>query len=750
MRDKKIQGDSRWLLWKLALSFSFIGSFPVLIAGVWIIQDARTHIAKSTLEVTRLMTQSMDAMRESLTGITQYGINELSSTLLDINRKMPDKAREQLEGVYKSFFEASERELEGLDLSEEARRVLKGRLEKIKGDLIGLSQATYADMTSEMRAAIENNKQVVAGSILSAEEGTKAVTVAAKSEMDKAVAEASRQIWTDVGVTIALVIVFAVTLGIIMARRIANPIKALADTARRIAEGDLTLSVERRSRGELGILEAAFKEMLLYLKKIAELVEKISRGDLTGQIEPRSDRDALGKSLKEMSFYLREMAVLATNISAGHLREEVVPRSDQDGLGKAFSDVVQYLRSIALTAARIAKGDLVREVQLGSKEDVLGEALREMILGLRSLISGIRTGAQQMSEDARSQAVAVQGISDSIRQMAHNVQAIAQRTEAQSVSIEETSSSVEEMAMTAREISESVGSFSMSMEKTTESVLKIIEAIQDIEIHVNTLVMVSREAGTDAEKGTEAVMRTLEGITQIKQAVEDTARVIKRLSDKSERIGEIVNLIDGIADQTNLLALNATIIAAQAGEHGRGFAVVADEIKGLAERTMKSTREIGDLIRSIQMESGEAVKLMKMSSESVVSGVTLSMEAEQALGKILKSVQKSEGMVYQIAEATREQGKSAEHVKKAIEEIRKMLDQILRAIDEQSKGSKQIRSAVGDIRDLSHEINSSMEVQATGLSQIAASMQEINQLVQRNSEQARRLLQSVDRFILEG
>src|SRR6185436_12957981 len=117
----------------------------------------------------------------------------------------------------------------------------------------------------------------------------------------------------------------------------------------------------------------------------------------------------------------------------------------------------------------------------------------------------------------------------------------------------------------------------------------------------------SAEVSRDAEKGTDAVLRTIDGIDKIRDSTRLMATVIKSLGSRIQEIGNILNVIDDVAEQTNLLALNAAIIAAQSGEHGRGFAVVADEIKDLAERTGASTKEIADLIRGVQEQSKNAV-----------------------------------------------------------------------------------------------------------------------------------------------
>ena len=94
-------------------------------------------------------------------------------------------------------------------------------------------------------------------------------------------------------------------------------------------------------------------------------------------------------------------------------------------------------------------------------------------------------------------------------------------------------------------------------------------------------------------------------------------RVIARLGDKIGEIDKILRIIDDVAEQTNLLALNAAIIAAQAGEHGKGFAVVADEIKDLAERSSASTKDIGELIKSVQQESRNAIDAVERGAKSV-------------------------------------------------------------------------------------------------------------------------------------
>src|SRR5207247_2827766 len=118
----------------------------------------------------------------------------------------------------------------------------------------------------------------------------------------------------------------------------------------------------------------------------------------------------------------------------------------------------------------------------------------------------------------------------------------------------------------------------------------------------------------------DAINQTIEGINKIKAASEEAVRVIANLGVKIGEIGKILTVIDDVAEQTNLLALNAAIIAAQAGDHGKGFAVVADEIKDLAERASASTKDIGELIKSVQAESRNAIDAVERGAKSVDEG----------------------------------------------------------------------------------------------------------------------------------
>ena len=204
-----------------------------------------------------------------------------------------------------------------------------------------------------------------------------------------------------------------------------------------------------------------------------------------------------------------------------------------------------------------------------------------------------------------------------------------------------------------------------------------------------------------AHSGSQMVQQTIRGMDTIRDQIQDTSKRIKRLGESSQEIGDIVELINGIAEQTNILALNAAIQSASAGGAGRGFAVVADEVQRLAERATNATRRIEMLVQNIQADTAEAVVSMESTTSEVVSGAEKAEDAGEALKRIESVSKDLSAMIESIAQEAQTQSETATRVAGQMNSIRDVSIQTY-------EGSNQTAQSMGRLADLVQKLSDSV------------------------------------------
>ncbi|WP_374761355.1 methyl-accepting chemotaxis protein [Pseudomonas sp. sp1636] len=200
----------------------------------------------------------------------------------------------------------------------------------------------------------------------------------------------------------------------------------------------------------------------------------------------------------------------------------------------------------------------------------------------------------------------------------------------------------------------------------------------------------TENADNRVSRGAEVVRQTLVRIDQLAAAMDTTTQSIERLSQDTQRIDSVLDVIKSVAEQTNLLALNAAIEAARAGEQGRGFAVVADEVRALAQRTQQSTAEIEGLIATLREGARRSVADMQQSGALVAHVVEDANQTEGALAGIAEAVTLIFEMNQQIAAAAEQQTAVAEEISRSVTSIRDIADQSSAAMDETAASSTQL------------------------------------------------------------
>jgi len=389
-------------------------------------------------------------------------------------------------------------------------------------------------------------------------------------------------------------------------------------------------------------------------------------------------------------------------------------KKDEDEIGRKRDEVMKTARTLDKLAEELMH---TVDIQATSALDTT-RLVHEMNGAIKDVAQGVESLASSAEES-----------SSSILEMTATNDEVGENIGELAGSVRETVSSIEEMAYSIKEVAKNVDALSLTAEETSSSMNEMDVSIDQVQSNANETARLSEEVALDAEKGAEAILKTISEIYRIKESSQEAVAVISNLGSRIEAIGQIVNVIDDVAEQTNLLALNAAIIAAQAGEQGKGFAVVADEIKDLAERAGASTREITDLIKTVQAESKNAISAVERGAHNVDRGVEVSNEAERALKKILESSQKSTNMVRAIARATVEQAKGSKQVTDAIGRIAETVQQIAAATAEQARGSELIMKSAEKMRLITQHVERSSQEQSKGSKQIATAIETISAMV---------------------
>ena len=308
----------------------------------------------------------------------------------------------------------------------------------------------------------------------------------------------------------------------------------------------------------------------------------------------------------------------------------------------------------------IAKGDLVKRIDVAGRDEIGTMAER-----FNAFIDKLHATIMQVAESSKQVASAAVTLETSTEQMAAGVEEVVAQ-------VNSTATASEQMSMTSGEIAQ----YCIRAAKSSE------------------------KANSSAGMGEDIMRETVRLMNQINQRVKKSAEIIKSLGARSDQIGEVVGLINGIADQTNLLALNAAIEAARAGEHGRGFAVVADEVRKLAERTTGATKEIGKTIQAMQRETKSAVVSMEEGVIEVEEGTAEAAKSGEALHDILEQIGTVTSEVNQIAVAAEEQTATTNEMANNVREISKVINETSDRIQDNSNAASQLAGLARDFEGL--------------------------------------------------
>ena len=277
-------------------------------------------------------------------------------------------------------------------------------------------------------------------------------------------------------------------------------------------------------------------------------------------------------------------------------------------------------------------------------------AIRRLLDEMVDLSDGDLTIEATVTEDITG------AIADSVNQAVEEMRTLVTTINETSVRVSASAQETRATALTLEEASEHQRN---QIGKVSETVKAMSRAMNQMADDSAQSADIAQQSVSIAAAGGGTVRKTISGMDNIREQIQETSKRIKRLGESSQEIGNIVELIEDIADQTNILALNAAMQAAMAGESGRGFAVVADEVQRLAERSANATKQIDALVKTIQADTNEAVSSMEASTSEVVSGARLAEDAGEALQRIEQVSQEIASATKTVAQRLQQQSREA-------------------------------------------------------------------------------------------
>lgn len=362
-----------------------------------------------------------------------------------------------------------------------------------------------------------------------------------------------------------------------------------------------------------------------------------------------------------------------------------------------FTLIFIKLRPLKTVNEKIAElagngGDLTARLSSNTKDEIgeIAGSLNRMLDSLHGMIKEITGTSEKVWETSEKLMANTKQTSAATEEIGKRMAVIEQGAV---ISVQNTldgSRAIEEMAK--------------GVQRVAESATELSEAAADTE----------KEA-VDGFGHMEQAKRQMD---QIDDSVNQSARIVSKLDERSSHIGQIADTIATLSKQTNLLALNASIEAARAGEHGRGFAVVAAEIRKLAEGSAASAGRIAELLQEIRSDSTETVKAMHRVSEEVALGSRKVRDASDSFQKILQ----------------------------ATKEVAAQIQEVSAISEEMAAGSEEIAASVSDMADVARESLDGVQIVNNKTQAQTALVQEVSSLSEGLSREAENLEILVRKF----
>lgn len=406
-------------------------------------------------------------------------------------------------------------------------------------------------------------------------------------------------------------------------------------------------------------------------------------------------------------------------------------------------------KQVTRAAQRLAEGDLTQtEIKVKSKDE-LGDMARyvgQAISDVRAAVTAVAASAELVAESATQLTDTSEQAARTAQEINGAINQIASRAQEQTGSVQEAAEAMESLRTAVAQIARGAEEQSAGVHTSASDVDGVMKEMDVVGSGITMVSAAAAKAAAAAQSGSDVVAQTVADIRQLQASVLQAAEQVRLLGAASAKIGEITQVITEISDQTNLLSLNAAIEAARAGDAGRGFAVVAEEIRRLADRSVRSAKDIGNLVTEIQGGIGRVIDAMEDGSTRARASVGLAEKTGQALGDIRAAVEVTHRGMLEISGAVQKAAASGHRIAGAMQSIATVTEENAASASEMAAGAGQVVYSMSRVTEGARESAAAAEEVSAAVEQMTASNEEIAASAEELARTAQQLQSLLRRF----
>lgn len=507
-----------------------------------------------------------------------------------------------------------------------------------------------------------------------------------KTKVEAAQSRYVRALWIY-SASIVLATVSVAGIGVVMARSIFRPVKALKNAATRIAEQAGTKSIGRAleqpleisSDDELGQLARAFQQMVHTLRSATEQIS----------LEQHRTGLILNSTADGIITMGQEGHIRSINAAA----ERLLQYSSAELIGEPISRVLPSLPDDQTFAAQqpndgsndaseggdgTGERDMLARTKSGNEVPVALRLSHMQYRGDRSLIATLQDITERKETEQRRQKVN-EAIRDAVKRLSSTSRHILESTGNQLSGTQQQAKVVTSTLATSDQVARTADHAADRADKVAES---------------------ARRANEVGKTGRTSVESSIQAINSVKEQVETIAENILTLAERAQKIGEITTTVNDIAEQTNVLALNAAVEASRAGEHGKGFAVVASEVKSLADQAKKATAQVREILGEIQKATNNSVLATEQGTKAVADTSIIIQEAGKTIASLSSTLAESARAAEQISASGRQQAIGVAELNRGMQDIQEVATRNVTAIQQIENVAKDLNALSGELASL--------------------------------------------------